>query len=254
LTELIFKNKTYRFNWTQILMFILGTVGISLLVWYGTAFFWQWTHKLVISQTCDVINWITSIGWTDLTIDYQQLSHSFEFIIPERGDIGFENACTGVQAIAIFAGLIISTPHSLDKTANRNIWPRKIIALVISSAIFYVVNLLRMVIQLNLYYGGADWNDIHVSISAASSFVAAIIILFMHRLIPEFVLSIMWTGVEVKLRFKRKREGTQKVETNSIPSQNNTVSEIKKDILNTDIKMDIKEKEAKKENYNNQFL
>jgi exosortase/archaeosortase family protein len=176
LTELIFKDKTYRFNWNQILVFVVGTVVIFSLVWYGTQFLWQWTHRLVISQTCDLINWITHIGWTDLIIGYRQLSDSFEFVIPGRGDIGFENACTGVQAIAIFAGVIISTPHSLDKRANKYIWPRKIVALVISSAIFYVVNIIRMVIQLNLYYGGADWNDIHVSISAASSFVAAIII------------------------------------------------------------------------------
>jgi exosortase/archaeosortase family protein len=248
LTELIFKNKTYRFKWNQILVFIIGTVGIALLVWYGTDYFWQWTHKYVISQTCDLINWFTRIGWTDLTIGYHQLPDGFEFVIPGRGDIGFENACTGVQAIAIFAGLIIATPHSLDKIANKNIWLRKIVALVISSAIFYVVNLLRMVIQLNLYYGGADWNDIHVSISAASSFIAAVIILFMHRLIPEFVLSIMWTGIEIKLHFKRKNEAVKAIETVPISSEDQKSNDIEQKKA-TDIK-----EETKKENYNNQFL
>lgn len=204
MTELIYNNKTYRFNWYQILVFALGTILISLLIWYATDFFWEWTHKIVIAQTCEVINWFTNIGWTDLIVSYQKLYTRFEFIIPGRTDIGFENACTGVQAIAIFAGLIISTPHSLDKQANKLIWARKIVALTLSSATFYVVNILRMVIQLNLYYEGADWNDIHVSISAASSFIAAVIILMMHKFIPEFVLSIMWTSAEIKLFFRRK--------------------------------------------------
>jgi hypothetical protein len=58
-----------------------------------------------------------------------------------------------------------------------------------------------MVLQLILYYRGWDWDDIHVSISAASSFIAALIILLMHRWIPEFIISIIWTLGELKAMF-----------------------------------------------------
>ncbi len=67
--------------------------------------------------------------------------------------------------------------------------------------IFYIVNIIRMWIQLYLYYIGFNWDDIHYSISAASSFIAAIIIILMHKILPEFVISIVWTGIEIKKRY-----------------------------------------------------
>ncbi|MEJ2280101.1 MAG: hypothetical protein P8Y70_20480, partial [Candidatus Lokiarchaeota archaeon] len=71
--------------------------------------------------------------------------------------------------------------------------------------IFYVVNIIRMIIQLWLYYIGYAWNDIHYSISAASSFIAAIIVLLMHRWNPEFILSFIYTGALFKRKFKKSK-------------------------------------------------
>ncbi|MBD3353018.1 MAG: hypothetical protein GF364_16175 [Candidatus Lokiarchaeota archaeon] len=214
MTEIEYEGKKYKFTWDGILIFVVGTVAIALFVWFGTEALWEFTHKIVVEQTCAVINWFTEIGWTNLEISYTKLSSSFKFNIPGRGDIGFENACTGVQAIAMFAGLIIATPHAQDKETNKGIWKRKILSLIVASAIFYVVNILRMVIQLNLYYEGHSWSDIHVSISAASSFIAAVIILLMHKWIPEFVFSILWVISEVKVYFRKRKENTLVSETN----------------------------------------
>ena len=67
-----------------------------------------------------------------------------------------------------------------------------------------------MLIQIDLYYIGYNWNDIHVSISAASSFIAAIIVLLMHKWIPEFILSIIYTGTLVSEPIKQKRKAKVK--------------------------------------------
>ena len=105
--------------------------------------------------------------------------------------INFETFCTGVQAICVFAGVIIFTPHSKDRDTNKDIIWRKSKSLIVSSIMFYIVNIIRMLIQLQLYYIGYRWEDIHYSISAASSFIAAIIILLLHKWIPEFIISII---------------------------------------------------------------
>ena len=63
-----------------------------------------------------------------------------------------------------------------------------------------------MLIQLQLYNIGYRWEDIHYSISAASSFVAAIIILLLHKWIPEFIISIIYTGTLVSEPIKAKRK------------------------------------------------
>ncbi|MHA1340035.1 MAG: archaeosortase H [Promethearchaeota archaeon] len=201
-----YENKKYFFSWNAIILFPILSVVIALAIWYGTDYLWEYTHKIVVEQTVAVINWFTKIGLTNLVINYQKTPYGFEFIIPGKSNIGFENACTGVQAIAIFAGIIIATPHSKDKDANKRIWLRKLIALIVSSLIFYVVNILRMVLQLNLYYEGANWNDIHVSISAASSFIAAVIMILMHKWLPEFILTIVWIIAEFKEILQKKNK------------------------------------------------
>ncbi|MFW9902587.1 MAG: hypothetical protein ACFFDY_15070, partial [Candidatus Thorarchaeota archaeon] len=68
------------------------------------------------------------------------------------------------------------------------------------------VNIIRMLIQIDLYYIGYDWEDIHYSISAASSFIAAIIVLLMHKWTPEFILSIIYTGTLISEPVKQKRK------------------------------------------------
>jgi len=77
-----------------------------------------------------------------------------------------------------------------------------------------------MIIQIYLYYIGYAWEDIHYSISAASSFIAAIIILLLHKWIPEFIISIIYLGalVDKKIKDNRKDYVTEMVdESNKVP-------------------------------------
>jgi exosortase/archaeosortase family protein len=132
--------------------------------------------------------------------------YHWNFVIPGKSNISFETFCTGIQAICVFAGVILFTPHSQDDDTNRDIIWRKTKSLIISSVIFYVVNIIRMLIQIQLYNIGYAWEDIHFSISAASSFIAAIIVLLMHKWIPEFIISIIYIGTLISEPIKHNRK------------------------------------------------
>lgn len=186
---------------------------LSFVFFYLTKYFWFWTHGPVVKQTVWLGNLIIKdapFGWELNTFvpKFHNLRELFaidisgySFTVVGYADIGFTTMCTGVQAIAIFAGLILMIPHSKNDKVNKTIWWRKLLSLIVSSLIFYIVNIARMILQIGLYYNGWNWDDIHVSISAASSFIAALIIILMHRWIPEFIISIIWTLGELKQFF-----------------------------------------------------
>ncbi|TFG19951.1 MAG: hypothetical protein EU530_04640 [Promethearchaeota archaeon] len=198
MTEIEYKSEKYNFAWWRVLLFFFMAPLISIFIYKLTEVLWVYTHRPIVKQTVWVINLLTNIGDFDWGFDSSYVIDGYYFIVPLRGPIGFTTMCTGVQAIAIFSGIILMIPHSYNDHVNRNIWWRKLLSLVVSSAIFYIVNIARMVLQLTLYSKGWNWDDIHVSISAASSFIAALIILLMHRWIPEFIISIIWTLGELK--------------------------------------------------------
>ncbi|MHA1819972.1 MAG: archaeosortase H [Promethearchaeota archaeon] len=206
MTEIEYEGKKYNFSWYSIILFWVFTPIVAIIVYKTTDYFWLYTHKPVVEQTVWLINLVThmNISW-NLVYGIGGEPLSYQFFVPGRGPIYFTTMCTGVQAIAVFAGIILMIPHSKDKTTNKHIWLRKLLSFVVSSAIFYIVNILRMLLQLYLYYIGYNWDDIHVSISAASSFIAAIIIILLHKWIPEFIISIVWTMVEIKAYIQRKK-------------------------------------------------
>ncbi|MBD3186290.1 hypothetical protein GF325_05635 [Candidatus Bathyarchaeota archaeon] len=220
--SIMFEGKKYQFNPYQVLFFAIAT-PIWVIVLYALLEYALWLRVIVADHTISSLNFITGMGASlyfqdgiEIFTTYSELldnvgaitiffSHVSEidifFDIPGKGDIQFITFCTGFQAIIIFSGLIIFTPHPMDQDARKGIWKRKIKSLWWSSFIFYVVNLIRMWIQLYLYYLGFEWENIHYSISAASSFIAVLIVVLMHRILPEFVLCIVWTGVQVKDRY-----------------------------------------------------
>jgi exosortase/archaeosortase family protein len=174
---------------------------LSILIYKFTEVMWVYTHRPIVKQTVWVINLIIRNDTFEWGFHSNYDIDGYYYLVPGQGSIGFTTMCTGVQSIAIFSGIILMIPHSFNNNVNKNIWGRKLLSLAVSSAIFYLVNIARMVLQLILYYRGWDWDDIHVSISAASSFIAALIILLMHRWIPEFIISIIWTLGELKAMF-----------------------------------------------------
>ncbi len=213
-----FEGKKYEFSIGSILLLAIGAPLLSYLIYIF--FDWEpnfWLHEVVVRQTAFFLNLIFNMGAEAIYSPYGQ--YHWVFQIPGKQGIYFETFCTGIQAICVFAGIIIFTPHSKDRTTSEDIIWRKTKSLIVSSLLFYVVNIIRMLIQLNLYYMGYAWDDIHYSISAASSFIAAIIILLLHRWIPEFIISIIYTGTLISEPIKLKRKELLKTkikETNEI--------------------------------------
>ncbi len=217
-----YEGKRYEFTIKQVILFAVAA-PVFMVVCYQLLEYAAWIRIITADHTISSLNFVTVMGatlrfqfagqtiytYTDLfnlagagNIFFSWVDDiRIYFDIPGRGPIQFVTFCTGFQAIIIFAGIILFTPHPVDKDARKGIWPRKLSALFWSSLIFYIVNLARMWLQLYLYYIGFRWDDIHYSISAASSFIAAIIVLLMHKDIPEFVLSIVWTGIFIKDRY-----------------------------------------------------
>ncbi len=206
-----FENKKYVFSLNSLIILGVGTPLLAL----GIYFFFDveaqfWLHEVVVKQTVYFLNLFFDMDVSTSYIPSGKYHFSFNFVGSIDGDplgsIFFETFCTGIQAICVFAGIIICTPHSKDKNTNNDIVWRKTKALIVSSVIFYVVNVIRMLIQIELYYLGYPWDSIHVSISAASSFIAAIIILLLHKWIPEFIISIIYTGTLISKKVKHLRK------------------------------------------------
>ena len=206
-----FEDKKYVFSLNSLIVLGVGTPLLAL----GIYFFFDieaqfWLHEVVVKQTIYFLNLFFNMDVSTSYIPSRKYHWSFNFVGSIDGDplgsIYFETFCTGIQAICVFAGLIVCTPHSRDRDTNKDIIWRKTKALIVSSVIFYVVNIIRMLIQIELYYLGYPWDSIHVSISAASSFIAAIIILLLHKWIPEFIISIIYTGTLISKKLKHVRK------------------------------------------------
>ena len=198
-----FENKTYIFKNNSLIIFAIATPLVSYLIYlFFDLEVNYWLHEVVVKQTVYFLNLFFNMGAQAV---YNPVGkYHWSFLIPDKPSIYFETFCTGIQAICVFAGLILFIPHSQDKQTNKDIIWRKAKSLIVSSIIFYVVNIIRMLIQIYLYYIGYPWESIHVSISAASSFIAAIIILLLHKWIPEFIISIIYTGTLIKNKLKSR--------------------------------------------------
>ncbi len=205
-TVIEFEGKRYIFTIRSIIILAIGAPILSYMIYL---FFDMeqnyWLHEIVVKQTVYLLNLFFNMDAKAL-YDPTAGKYHWSFSVPNRGSIYFETFCTGIQAICVFAGIIILIPHSLDQNTKSDIIWRKTKALILSSAIFYIVNIIRMIIQIYLFYLGYAWEDIHYSISAAISFIAAIIILLLHKWIPEFIISIIYTGKVIGEKLKPKHE------------------------------------------------
>ena len=217
-----FNERKYIFSIRSLVLFAIGTpISAYLIYLFFDLQINYWLHEIVVKQTVYFLNLFFDMNARAV---YNPVGkYHWDFVIPGKSGISFETFCTGIQAICVFAGVIIFTPHSQDPNTKRDIIWRKTKSLVMSSIIFYVVNIIRMIIQIRLYMD-YPWEDIHFSISAASSFVAAIIVLLMHKWLPEFIISIIYVGTLVSEPVKQNRKKkvkeivkkTSKVELNLI--------------------------------------
>ncbi|MFX0082776.1 MAG: archaeosortase H [Candidatus Hodarchaeota archaeon] len=200
-----YNERKYIFSIRFLVIFAIGAPLSAYLIYlFFDLEINYYLHEIVVKQTVYFLNLFFDMNASAV---YNPVGkYHWDFVIPGKSNISFETFCTGIQAICVFAGVIIFTPHSQDSDTKRDVIWRKTKALIISSIIFYVVNIIRMLIQIELYNIGYAWEDIHFSISAASSFIAAIIVLLMHKWIPEFIISIIYVGTLVSEPVKQNRK------------------------------------------------
>ncbi|MHA2036646.1 MAG: archaeosortase H [Promethearchaeota archaeon] len=204
-----FNERKYIFSIKSLILLAVGAPISAFLIYiFFDLEINYWLHEIVVKQTVYFLNLFFNMGVDAVYSPVGKYYWNFSFTQGLRSGsiISFETFCTGIQAICIFVGVIIFTPHSQDPDTKRDIIWRKTKSLIISSIIFYIVNIIRMLIQIQLYNIGYEWVDIHFSISAASSFIAAIIVLLMHKWIPEFIISIIYIGTLVSEPIKQKRK------------------------------------------------
>jgi exosortase/archaeosortase family protein len=207
MTTLEYDDKKYEFDWVKIAVFFIGTPLLALAIWFSHD--WIWLHKISADFTVWLLNLFTN-GESYLYFNnnpyYAETPWTIQIITAtgvNLGPIVFETLCTGVHAIAIFTAAILFTPHSLDYETSKDIWKRKTIAILVTGVVFYLVNIFRMILQLGLYRNGSIWDDIHYPISSASSFIAVACVLLMHKWVPEFIMSLIWIGDELKVMLKK---------------------------------------------------
>jgi exosortase/archaeosortase family protein len=216
-----YEGKVYEFDYKGLI--ILGIFGplISLLIYYSNDY--VWLHEITAKITVFTLNLLTGLDnqvvWAEYSTElglpnYSNWNPGWFIIIvgKETGPIRFTTFCTGIQAISIFTGVILAIPHSKDEVTSKDIWQRKAKGVFICSLLFYVVNIVRMWIQLYLYQIGYAWDDIHYSISAASSFIAIVAILVMHKYTPEFIMSLLWLGDQVRAALKKGKIDPKELE------------------------------------------
>lgn len=223
-----FEGRQYDFKWSGLLILAVGGPLLSLLIYFSNDYIWL--HEITANITIWSLNLITGI---QNEVQYSSWGNYWYINMKNVNAPGFlpriqfTTFCTGIQAIAIFIGVIFFIPHPTIDATRKDIWPRKIKAMIVCSALFYFVNIIRMWIQLYLYQIGYAWDDVHYPISAASSFIAIAAILVMHKYVPEFIMSLIWISDQVRNKLKKPIGQTSTSTANIAESSVSENSEMK---------------------------
>jgi len=111
------------------------------------------------------------VDWTQGAVFVSGLSFGYEII----------RDCTGIQVIAVFAGLILPLP--------RGTWSRKALSLLVVSILLFVANVLRVVYEIWLvYWGILPWELAHYPMSFVLGVVGVFVLcLVAIWLLPGFI-------------------------------------------------------------------
>jgi exosortase/archaeosortase family protein len=95
-------------------------------------------------------------------------------------DIQIVKDCTGIQVIAVFLGLLIPLPKVPLK--------KKLLTLIVLSAILFIANVLRIVLEFwLLYFDVLPWTLAHYPLSLLLGIIGVLFLMLVaNRLLPEF--------------------------------------------------------------------
>lgn len=129
----------------DLFLYLLAALGITVFVYYVPSYFLLEQLSAILSSM--ILNMI------GVPLAYSS-SSSKAFV----GPIQVVRECTGIQVIAVMAGLVLPI--------QRSNWIRKVKVLLIVSVILFVMNFLRIVLELWLVYREIlPWSLAHYPLS-----------------------------------------------------------------------------------------
>jgi exosortase/archaeosortase family protein len=200
-----FRGKKYRFSTRALILF---PVGIIILTVPMIQFFKMteiiWLHELFAKHTVFFLNLIFNLGAQTMYLPIDTCP--WDITIPGNVTVFVNNGCTGLTAMTIFVFVIICTPHSQDPKTNEDILWRKTIDIIVTLILIYFFNVFRAVIQIYLYSHGFAWDLVHDSLGTLSIIIAThiSIFLFCNICIPEFYVSIYYSGKFIYKLFRKE--------------------------------------------------
>lgn len=200
--EIEYNGKIYIFSIRSLIFYITGAILFPLIISYINDYLWL--HEMVSKQAVFFLNLFTGI---DGFVFFEPKVGNWFIDIPERFPLIFTNSCAGVQPIAMIIGIIIFIPSSQNNKTKKDIWRRKIKSLIISSIIYYVMNIIRLIFSLYLYWIGYPWDEIDFSLSLITAFITVIIVVFLfNKWIPEFMISFYYTYLLIKRKIEKSNK------------------------------------------------
>lgn len=198
-----YQGKIYRFSALSLFLFPVGTVvGSFLLIWFFEQPFNFWWHELTAKHTTLLLNIFFNIG---ARAEYDPTAfYSWRIFVPDGVGIYIITGCTGAIATSIFGAFILFSPPSQDPATRKDIAWRKMKDFFFTFIAIYFTNLIRMVVLFYLYHLGLEWELIHDSVAKISAVVAVHVSIFWfcNKFIPEWYISIYYSGVLVYRKLK----------------------------------------------------
>ena len=158
----------------RLILYLVVAIIITLLVYFLPEPFFLAIPTAYISAV--MLNWFAVpaslvVDWFQGAVFVSGLGFTYQIV----------RECTGIQVIAVFAGLILPLP--------RGTWSRKGLVLIVVSIMLLVANILRVVYEIWLvYWGILSWELAHYPMSfVLGVFGVFVLCLVAIWLLPGFI-------------------------------------------------------------------
>jgi exosortase/archaeosortase family protein len=198
-----YKGKKYSFSTRSLIFFPIGIILLAaLMILFFEMRINYWLHELVAKNSVFFLNLFFNIGAEAMYLP--EFPYPWHISIPDSIGVYITSGCTGTPAISILSAIVICTPSSQDPMTKKDISWRKTVDIIATVTSIYLFNILRMVIVIYLYHLGFAWDVIHDSLANLSAVIVAHIFIFWfcNKLIPEWYISIYYSGKLLFNKFK----------------------------------------------------
>ena len=151
----------------NVILYILTAIAIALIVYYIPDYFFL--ERTTADHTAFLLN-VVGVNVQSKAVGNRAFLDEIQIV----------KDCTGIQVLAVFLGLLIPLPNASLK--------KKLLTLIILSAILYVANVLRVALEFWLvYFDVLPWILAHYPLSLLLGVFGVFLLVFVtDRLLPEF--------------------------------------------------------------------